>query len=299
VLHKAVAIVVVAVTLVAAGCGDSGGSDTTESFVDDTFGEDPVAETTMDTTPPETSQATTPPETSQATTPPETSQATTPPETTTSSSPEGLGEEAAAAKADAIAEAASLLFPEDWIVEPVQSDGDAGPDTDDPFSLCATEVGAEFDVSTLDDLTLAIRSVTGNDPAGIPPSGQQATFEVRVFPAPEIAAAAWESFVAVLGTDEGRECYAGLLTEELVAEFPEGSEVTVTFDESVPAGADAGIEIALGFDVGGVSGFIVLDQFGSLCDDSTFVVSGVRSTEEAPEDDFVDDVFGLELICDS
>ena len=89
----------------------------------------------------------------------------------------------------------------------------------------------------------------------------------------------------MLGTEEGRECYAGLLTEGLVAEFPEGSEVEAALEESVPAGADVGVQIVLGYDVTGVTGFITLDQFGVLCGDTTFVVSGVNSSELPPTED--------------
>jgi len=257
------AIIVIAVfALLAAACSSTDSASST------------APPTTAPTTAPDTSTTTT---TVAATT---TSQAA--PTTTAAAPTPGDAQEIVDAKVLAFSEAA----PDDWDVSEQASD-----DFDEGDFTYVSCLGADdFDLDELDEATLAVREMRASASGGAIPFGSTSgILESRVLESEQAAASVFSVIERIYGTDEGRQCMAEVITQEIgrdaSAEFGE-----VTIEEYLVEGADVGARTTVTAAGGGVSFSFTIDLVAYRDGACTVVATFISFGEPFPTD-VADDLF--------
>jgi hypothetical protein len=252
------AIIVLAVfALLAAAC----------SSTDSASSSAPPTTATAPTTAPELSTTTT---TAAATTtqavPPTTAAAPTP----------GDAQEIVDAKVLAFSEAA----PDDWDVsEQANDDFDEGD-----FSYVSCLGADDFDLDELDEATLAVREMRASASGGAIPFGStSAILEARVLESEQAAASVFSIIERIYGTDEGRQCMADVITQEIGQDAPtEFGEVTI--EEYLVEGADVGARTTVTAAGGGVSFSFTIDLVAHRDGACTVVATFISFGETFPTD---------------
>ena len=224
--------------------------------------------TTAPTTAPDTSTTTA---TVAATT---TSQAA--PTTTAAAPTPGDAQEIVDAKVLAFSEAA----PDDWDVsEQADDDFDEGD-----FTYVSCLGADDFDLDELDESTLAVREMRASASGGAIPFGSTSgILEARVFESEQAAASVFSVIERIYGTDEGRQCMADVITQEIgqdaSAEFGE-----VTIEEYLVEGADVGARTTVTAAGGGVSFSFTIDLVAYRDGACTVVATFISFGEPFPTD---------------
>ena len=257
------AIIAIAVfALLAAACSSTDSASST------------APPTTAPTTAPDTSTTTT---TAAATT---TSQAA--PTTTAAAPTPGDAQEIVDAKVLAFSEAA----PDDWDVSEQASDNfDEGD-----FTYVSCLGADDFDLDELDEATLAVREMRASASEGAIPFGSTSgILEARVLESEQAAASVFSVIERIYGTDEGRQCMADVITQEIgqdaSAEFGE-----VTIEEYLVEGADVGARTTVTAAGGGVSFSFTIDLVAYRDGACTVVATFISFGEPFPTD-VADDLF--------
>lgn len=201
--------------------------------------------------------------------------------------------------ANAKAEAVEDLAPATWQVA-VDTALEDDPDPDS-LSTCGPDSG--FDLATIDDVTTGYAEValagtdeglagsgTSDEPQGEPSDGDadaeldaagesdassgnptfDASVQVRVFDTEQSAAAAYDTLLGVLTSDDGRDCLASEIEKSFGDSLPAGSTVEVA-PASFPA-ADASVVVTVIVEAEGLSGEVNL-QFVAKRDGRCTVVA--------------------------
>ena len=203
--------------------------------------------------------------------------------TTTAAAPTpGGAQEIVDAKVLAFSEAA----PDDWDVSE-----QAGDDFDEGDFTYVSCLGADdFDLDELDEATLAVREMTASASAGAIPFGSTSgILEARVLESEQAAASVFSVIERIYGTDEGRQCMADVITQEIgqdaSAEFGE-----VTIEEYLVEGADVGARTTVTAAGGGVSFSFTIDIVAYRDGACTVVATFISFGEPFPTD-VADDLF--------
>jgi len=260
-------IAVVALLLVAAACGDSAATTTTQA---------PVATSAAATTTVPAETTTTAPAETTTTAPAETT--TTAAETTTTTAG---GSTDADARAMAKTDAVLAIVPDGW-TGAIDEGPQENADTDFVFGPCVPEGG--FDLATLDDVSLAVSQVEVMGPPNPPFSAPLASIEARVFESESTALDAFVVLELVLGTEEGRQCFADNVGTVLAESAPPGTEFEVRAEDLGVAGADVSSRVTLSFDAGGITAAIYFDFVAGLQGDCTVLATFLSFVEPFPAD---------------
>ena len=194
----------------------------------------------------------------------------------------GGAQEIVDAKVMAFSEAA----PDDWDVsEQADDDFDEGD-----FTYVSCLGADDFDLDELDEATLAVREMRASASGGAIPFGSTSgILEARVLESEEAAAAVFSVIERIYGTDEGRQCMADVITQEIGQDAPaEFGEVTV--EEYLVEGADVGARTTLTATGGGVSFSFTIDLVAHRDGACTVVATFISFGEPFPTD-VADDLF--------
>lgn len=259
------AIIVIAVfALLAAACSSTDSAGSTA----------PPTTATAPTTAPDTSTTTT---MAAATT---TTQAA--PTTAAAAPTPGDAQEIVDAKVLAFSEAA----PDDWdVFEQADDDFDEGD-----FTYVSCLGVDDFDLDELDEATFAVREMRASAPGGaISFSSTSGILEARVLESEQAAASVFSVIERIYGTDEGRQCMADVITQEIGQDAPaEFGEVTV--EEYLVEGADVGARTTLTAASEGVSFSFTIDLVAHRDGACTVVATFISFGEPFPTD-VADDLF--------
>ena len=204
------------------------------------------------------------------------------PTTTAAAATPGDAQEIVDAKVMAFSEAA----PDDWDVsEQADDDFDEGD-----FTYVSCLGADDFDLDELDEATLAVREMRASASGGAIPFGSTSgILEARVLESEEAAAAVFSVIERIYGTDEGRQCMADVITQEIGQDAPaEFGEVTV--EEYLVEGADVGARTTLTATGGGVSFSFTIDLVAHRDGACTVVATFISFGEPFPTD-VADDLF--------
>jgi hypothetical protein len=259
------AIVAVAVfALLAAAC----------SSTDSTSSTAPPTTTAAPTTAPDSSTTTT---TAAATT---TTQAA--PTTTAAAATPGDAQEIVDAKVLAFSAAA----PDDWDVSE-QADDDFD---EEDFTYVSCLGADDFDLDELDETTLAVREMRASAPSGAIPFGStSAILEARILESEQAAASVFSVIERIYGTDEGRQCMADVIAQEIGQDAP-GEFGEVTVEEYLVEGADVGARTTLTATSEGVSFSFTIDLVAHRDGACTVVATFISFGEPFPAG-VADDLF--------
>ena len=232
---------------------------------------------------PPTTAPTTAPDTSTTT-------ATVPATTTTQAAPTTTAAAPTPGDAQDIVDAKVLAFseaaPDDWDVSE-----QAGDDFDEGDFTYVSCLGADdFDLDELDEATLAVREMRASASGGAIPFGSTSgILEARVLESEQAAASVFSVIERIYGTDEGRQCMADVITQEIgqdaSAEFGE-----VTIEEYLVEGADVGARTTVTAAGGGVSFSFTIDLVAYRDGACTVVATFISFGEPFPTD-LADDLF--------
>lgn len=203
--------------------------------------------------------------------------------TTTAAAPTpGGAQEIVDAKVLAFSEAA----PDDWDVSE-----QAGDDFDEGDFTYVSCLGADdFDLDELDESTLAVREMRASASGGAIPFGSTSgILEARVLESEQAAASVFSVIERIYGTDEGRQCMADVITQEIGQDAPaEFGEVTI--EEYLVEGADVGARTTVTAAGGGVSFSFTIDIVAHRDGACTVVATFISFGEPFPTD-VADDLF--------
>ena len=203
--------------------------------------------------------------------------------TTTAAAPTpGDAQEIVDAKVLAFSEAA----PDDWDVSE-----QAGDDFDEGDFTYVSCLGADdFDLGELDEATLAVREMRASASGGAIPFGSTSgILEARVLESEQAAASVFSVIERIYGTDEGRQCMADVITQEIGQDAPaEFGEVTI--EEYLVEGADVGARTTVTATGGGVSFSFTIDLVAYRDGACTVVATFISFGEPFPAD-VADDLF--------
>lgn len=226
---------------------------------------------------PPTTAPTTAPDTSTTT-------ATVPATTTTQAAPTTTAAAPTPGDAQDIVDAKVLAFseaaPDDWDVSE-----QAGDDFDEGDFTYVSCLGADdFDLDELDESTLAVREMRASASGGAIPFGSTSgILEARVLESEQAAASVFSVIERIYGTDEGRQCMADVITQEIgqdaSAEFGE-----VTIEEYLVEGADVGARTTVTAAGGGVSFSFTIDIVAYRDGACTVVATFISFGEPFPTD---------------
>jgi hypothetical protein len=194
----------------------------------------------------------------------------------------GDAQEIVDAKVLAFSEAA----PDDWDVsEQADDDFDEGE-----FTYVSCLGADDFDLDELDEATLVVREMRASASAGAIPFGSTSgILEARVFESEQTAASVFAVIERIYGTDEGRQCMADVIAQELgqdaSAEFGE-----VTVEEYLVEGADVGARTTLTAVSEGVSFSFTIDLVAHRDGACTVVATFISFGEPFPTN-VADDLF--------
>ena len=180
----------------------------------------------------------------------------------------------------------SEAAPDDWDVSE-----QAGDDFDEGDFTYVSCLGADdFDLDELDEATLAVREMRASASEGAIPFGSTSgILEARVLESEQAAASVFSVIERIYGTDEGRQCMADVITQEIgqdaSAEFGE-----VTIEEYLVEGADVGARTTVTAAGGGVSFSFTIDLVAHRDGACTVVATFISFGEPFPTD-VADDLF--------
>ena len=204
------------------------------------------------------------------------------PTTTAAAATSGDAQEIVDAKVMAFSEAA----PDDWDVsEQADDDFDEGD-----FTYVSCLGADDFDLDELDEATLAVREMRASASGGAIPFGSTSgILEARVFESEQTAASVFAVIERIYGTDEGRQCMADVIAQEVGQDAPaEFGEITV--DEYLVEGADVGARTTLTAASEGVSFSFTIDLVAHRDGACTVVATFISFGEPFPTN-VADDLF--------
>jgi hypothetical protein len=248
---------ILVLTVTAAACGDDDAATTTTTT---------SPPTTAATVAPPTTVSTTAPTSTTTTSTTTTSTTTTSATTTTTTTTTRVGDAAADAVVSAKVAAAAAAVPANWDTAIVTNQ--FGDEADDVvFGPCSP---GGFDLAKLDAATLAVAELDAAAPLDTAlPAPPQANLEARVFESESVAADAFAVLEEVLGSDDGRQCVADTLTEDLGAELPPDAEFTFELESLDAGGADVGARIVIDLAIQGVTAGFTIDLVADRDGDCT------------------------------
>jgi len=228
--------------LAGSACGGDGatGSSTTGALPVTTVGVHAPATTT-------TAPATTVPPAPTTSAPPTTTSSTPP--TTTATTTTRVSDPAADAVVGNKTVAAAAAIPTGWDTAILTNQFG-----EEPALLSACIGPDDFDLDTLDAVSLAVAEVETTGPARDElPAPPEANLEARVFASADVAADAFAVLEKTLGTTAGRECLADALAQRLEADLPPDTTFDFTLGDLVVPGTDVGARVVVELGLGGIS----------------------------------------------
>jgi hypothetical protein len=180
----------------------------------------------------------------------------------------------------------SEAAPDDWdVFEQADDDFDEGD-----FTYVSCLGADEFDLDELDEATLAVREMRASASGGAIPFGSTSgILEARVLESEQAAASVFSVIERIYGTDEGRQCMADVITQEIGQDAPaEFGEVTI--EEYLVEGADVGARTTVTAAGGGVSFSFTIDLVAHRDGACTVVATFISFGEPFPTD-LADDLF--------
>ena len=195
----------------------------------------------------------------------------------------GDAQEIVDAKVLAFSEAA----PDDWVVSE-QADDDFD---EDEFTYVSCLGADDFDLDELDEATLVVREMRASASAGAIPFGSTSgILEARVFESEQTAASVFAVIERIYGTDEGRQCMADGIAQELGQSVGPAESVEVTVEEYLVEGADVGARTTLTAASEGVSFSFTIDLVAHRDGACTVVATFISLGEPFPAN-VADDLF--------
>jgi hypothetical protein len=265
-------LVALAFSLVLAACGgdDDDATTTTEADAETST---TVGDATTTTAAPAETTTTAPADTTTA----------APAETTTTAGGTTQPPSEALDRAQAKADAAAAVLPEDYTSATEVGDPESGNTDDLVFAECLDE--GEFNIDELEGVTAAVVTMTGSAPlqdTGFP--GPSASVEARVFDSESDAENAFVVLERIFGTEDGRACLADTVTEAMTAQMADEAEVEFDIEALDLEGADVGARVNMAIAIQGIDAAITIDLAATREGDLTTYGSFLGFGEEFPAD---------------
>lgn len=186
-------------------------------------------------------------------------------------------------RAQAKADAAAAVLPDDYTSTTDVGDPDSGDSDDLVFAACLDE--GEFNIDELEGVTAAVVIMTGTAPlqdTGFP--GPSASVEARVFDSESDAESAFVVLERIFGTEDGRACLADTVSDAMTAQMDDSAEVEFSIEALDLDGAEAGARVNMAFTVQGIEAAITIDLAATRDGDLTTYGSFLGFGEEFPSD---------------